>query len=114
MEPKDEVADLFQNGNDDGEPEERSVALEPLSDAMRTQFLQLGQELYAEQWEQVSRHNVERITGGTSSNYEDLTAEQIQKLVEGMKKLKRKRQTLTVVSTSVSNGVNGHAEAVPA
>ena len=62
----------------------------------------------------MSQHNVERITGGVSNNYEDLTSEQIQKLVEGMKKLKRKRQTLTVVNTTVSNGVNGHAEAVPA
>jgi len=114
MEPKDEVAELFQHGNEESELAERSVALEPLSDALRTQFLQLGEELYAEQWEQVSRHNVERITGGASSHYEDLTSEQIQKLVEGMKKLKRKRQTLTVVGASVSNGMNGHAEAVPA
>lgn len=118
MEPKDEVAELFQNGlqnsSGDAEPEARSVALEPLSDALRTQFQQLGQELYAEQWAQVSQHNVERITGGGSNNYEDLTAEQIQKLVEGMKKLKRKRQTFTVVNTTVSHGVNGHAEAVPA
>lgn len=93
---QEEVSELVKN-----EPDEKpTAAVVPLSDALKTQFSDLGKELYAEQWEQVSGHNVERITGGTSTNFEDLTAEQIGKLIEGMKKLKLKRQALT----SATNG----------
>jgi Na+/H+-translocating membrane pyrophosphatase len=37
---------------------------------------------------------VERITGGASTNAADLSADQIGKLIDGMKKLKRKRTAL--------------------
>jgi len=75
--------------------------LEPL----RQQFDQLGQELYGEQWSQVSRHNVERITGGKANESGSLTTEQIQKLVDGMKKLQRKRHAVVAVPE------NGHVVA---
>jgi len=87
-------------GDVDPQPEEGDAAhpasgpsagetLEPLHE----QFNQLGQSLYGEQWAQVSRHNVERITGGKAIDSGALTTEQIQKLVDGMKKLQRKRHS---------------------
>ena len=95
---QEEASELFKS-----EPEEKTAAaVVPLSDALKAQFLEQGKELYAEQWDQVSGHNVERITGGASTNFEDLTAEQIGKLIEGMKKLKLKRQAST-------NGAAQHA-----
>ncbi len=76
-----------------------SKTLEPL----REQFNELGEALYGEQWAQVSRHNVERITGGKAVETGALTTEQIQKLVDGMKKLQRKRHNAPVLEQ------NGHA-----
>lgn len=58
---------------------------------LHKQFQRLGEELYGEQWVQVCQHNVERITEGYSSNPADLTVAQINKLITGMKQLKRKR-----------------------
>lgn len=82
-------------------PEKVNDALDPL----RQQFNQLGEELYGAQWEQVSRHNVERITAGKAADSGALSVEQIQKLVDGMRKLQRKRQSAMVLQE------NGHAMA---
>lgn len=60
---------------------------------LRTQLHQLGRELYGENWDQVRHHNVERITEGRSTSANDLTAEQLQKLIAGLKQLKRKGRT---------------------
>ena len=62
-------------------------------ETLRKRFAKLGQELYGEQWAQVSRHNAERITAGQSSDPADLTAEQLEKLIAGMKQVKRQRRT---------------------
>lgn len=60
--------------------------------ALRTVFDEAGQALYGEQWDQVSKHNIERITGGQGQLVSDLTEEQLQKLIDGMRQLKRRRQ----------------------
>jgi hypothetical protein len=70
--------------------EEHTDAPDPALAKLRTQLHQLGRELYGENWNQVRHHNVERITQGQSSSANDLTAEQLQKLIAGMKQLKRK------------------------
>lgn len=70
------------------------VALETL-ERLQAEFDQLGSELYAAQWVQVSRHNIERITSGAASTKEALTAEQLNKLIDGMRKLQSKRTTAT-------------------
>lgn len=59
---------------------------------LQKQFHDLGQQLYGEQWAQVSRHNVERISEGQTNNSAQLSAEQIQRLIDGLKSLRRKRQ----------------------
>lgn len=59
---------------------------------LQKQFHDLGQKLYGEQWAQVSRHNVERISAGQTNNSAQLSAEQIQRLIDGLKSLQRKRQ----------------------
>lgn len=68
-------------------------------------FEALGAALYADQWESVSAHNVERITGGASRAVADLTLDQITKLVDGMTKLKKKRQALKGVTKEVAGAL---------
>jgi len=53
----------------------------------------LGNELYGDQWPQVSRHNVERITVGKETEPSRLTVEDLDKLIVGMRKLKSRRTT---------------------
>jgi hypothetical protein len=81
----------------ESEPQaEPSTELSPeLSEELKkllAEFNKLGQELYGDQWEQVCRHNVERISGGASSSSESLDVEAIKKLITGLKKLKRQRK----------------------
>jgi len=105
--PEAPVQASVESQPEDGEaaqPADQS-ATDATPDPLREQFNQLGESLYGEQWAQVSRHNVERITGGKAVETGALTTEQIQKLVDGMKKLQRKRHTAPVLQQ------NGHAVA---
>lgn len=61
-------------------------------EGLHMEFNQLGQEIYGEQWEQVRRHNVERISGGSVQRSEELSEDALKKLIGGLKKLKRQRQ----------------------
>lgn len=67
-------------------PEENHVP-EPL----RREFEAMGRELYGDQWDQVRRRNVQRVSGGKATEAGELTSEQIQKLIDGLKKLKQQR-----------------------
>ena len=76
--------------------EAEEAATRAQDDALKTvrqQFEQLGSELYGDQWAQTRRHNVARITASATSDCDELTAEQLQKLIDGMKQVKRKRRT---------------------
>jgi hypothetical protein len=75
--------------------DQRSDRPEPTGQVakLRTQLHQLGRELYGENWDQVRHHNVERITEGRSTSANDLTVEQLQKLIAGLRQLKRQRRT---------------------
>jgi hypothetical protein len=66
---------------------------DPVLERLRQQFERLGQELYGEQWAQVCQRNVERITQGQSQNANELLKEEVQKLIDGMKQIKRQRRT---------------------
>lgn len=59
--------------------------------SLRKQFDELGQQLYGEQWEQVRRHNVERVTQGQVTDYAELSVEHISRLIDGLKSLQRTR-----------------------
>jgi hypothetical protein len=61
-------------------------------EALLAEFNRLGLEIYGDQWEQVRRHNVERISGGSLQRSEELSEDALKKLVGGLKKLKRQRQ----------------------
>lgn len=61
---------------------------------LRKQFETLGRELYGERWPEVSRHNVARLTENQTNDPTNLAPEQIQKLINGMKQLKRKQKTV--------------------
>lgn len=50
---------------------------------------ELGQELYGEQWPTVRAHNIKRLAGNEAAT---LTKEQVQTLINGLKKLKQQRQ----------------------
>jgi len=56
------------------------------------QLHKLGGELYGDQWTQVCRHNAERISNGVTVDANALNTEQVQKLINGLQSLKRKRQ----------------------
>ena len=90
MEPKDEVAELFNNEAED----KTEVVTADEYAAARSQFDAMGKELYGDQWESVCAHNVERITGGASTDVKDLSVEQLTKLIKGMCDLKNKRAKL--------------------
>ena len=86
-----------QTNNDAAAPKAKTATTVKSSNGnlapLQQQFDALGQELYGDQWAQVSRHNIERITSGEATESGALTPEQIQKLVDGMKKLQCKRQS---------------------
>ncbi|MCX6047860.1 MAG: hypothetical protein NT075_22400 [Chloroflexi bacterium] len=69
-----------------------AINAETVLATLRTVFNEAGHDLYGEQWVQVSKHNIERITGGQGQSANDLSEEQLQKLIDGMRQLKRKRQ----------------------
>lgn len=73
------------------EAQEDLAGPNPAPKKLHTEFNKLGAEIYGEQWEQVRRHNVERISGGSVSNSEELSEEAVKKLITGLKKLKRQR-----------------------
>lgn len=54
-------------------------------------FNDLGVEMYGAQWDKVCAHNVDRVSGGQLTDSGQLSAEQIGKLIEGMKSLQRQR-----------------------
>lgn len=91
MNPQAEGDEVIQT-EEEGTAEAGGASMQAKAGAgLHKQFQRLGEELYGEQWAQVCQHNVERITEGYSSNPGDLTVAQINKLITGMKQLKRKR-----------------------
>lgn len=56
----------------------------------------LGAELYGNEWPQVSRHNVERITNTKEQEAKALTVEEVQKLIAGMNRLKAQRREVAL------------------
>jgi hypothetical protein len=76
-----------------------SLAIEPEPDAeqsaanaeLSTVLDELGAEVYGDKWPQVRAHNVKRLTGSDGS----LNGHDLQKLIEGLKKLKAQSQKVT-------------------
>lgn len=81
-----------QEGQNGAEHRQQPVASQsnPV-DALRAQFEEIGAKLYGEQWTQVRRHNSERISEGATADPAHLNTEQLQRLIDGMKALQRKR-----------------------
>lgn len=52
-------------------------------------FHALGKELYGEQWDSVRERNVLRVTGNRTSSSKELLPNEVQKLIDGMSKLKK-------------------------
>jgi len=94
---KVELAELFAGDGDQeiAQPEkEERAELTPEMVALFEEFNALGHELYGEQWQQVCRRNVRRISGGLSQESSDLTKDQVQKLIAGMLKVKGARKPI--------------------
>jgi hypothetical protein len=83
-----------QRENVDDVPFEKRRQAENV-DGLLDEFNALGQDLYGEQWDQVCRRNVKRISGGKTQFVDDLSPDQIQKLVTGMWTLQEKRKAET-------------------
>lgn len=64
----------------------------PAQPTLKEQFEALGKELYDKAWERTRKYNVWKISNGQSSVASELAPEQLQKLVDGMKSLKEKRE----------------------
>jgi hypothetical protein len=60
--------------------------------ALIDEFDSLGGQLYGDQWDQVKTHNCQRISKGQSAAPAGLAAEQIQRLIDGLKSLQRQRR----------------------
>lgn len=56
-----------------------------------TSFNNLGTELYADQWGKVRQRNTERVSGGKATDSAELTAVQLQQLIDGMMRVKASR-----------------------
>jgi len=102
---KTEMAELFAGAQDEngqeaeqgnGDEVEARAEVNPELTALFEQFDALGNDLYGDQWQQVCRRNVSRITGGKTQKSGELTTEQIQKLIAGMEKVKSKREPVAV------------------
>lgn len=59
---------------------------------LRKKLDELGKELYGEQWAHVRAHNIKRLVGEQNDANGALSKEQIQTLINGLKKLKQQRQ----------------------
>lgn len=59
---------------------------------LRKKLDELGKELYGEQWTHVRAHNIKRLVGDQNDANGALSKEQIQTLINGLKKLKQQRQ----------------------
>jgi hypothetical protein len=80
----------------DEQPQAQPAQPEPASTPnLLAQLNALGGELYGASWPDVRQRNVHRITGGQTDTAMELTPEQIQKLIDGMMKVKAKRQPPT-------------------
>jgi hypothetical protein len=84
------ATDLEQRGPE-GTPDLLTTSTDQPAAQLVQEFDALGQELYGEQWEHVRRHNVERVSNGQTADSNQLTPEQLQKLIDGLKSLKAKR-----------------------
>jgi hypothetical protein len=59
---------------------------------LRQQVEELGQTLYGDDWDQVRRRNIDRLTQGQTIEADDLTIEQLQTLLDGLQRLQRRRK----------------------
>lgn len=75
-------------------------ASEDVGARLRTQFDELGQSLWGDQWQQVRLHNVERISNGQTQDHGQLSTDQLQRLIDGLKSLQRKRAAAKAKATA--------------
>lgn len=73
------------------QPEALTVATEESDEDLRKLFDNAGAELYGEQWEQVRKHNAERISGGKTSDAMQLDSASVKKLLNGLNDVMAKR-----------------------
>lgn len=75
-----------------------SAIVEPVADdglsQLRQKLDELGKELYGEQWQNVRAHNVKRLLGDNATPGAQLNQEQLQTLINGLKRLKQQRRAV--------------------
>lgn len=80
------------NGNGAHATPENGEAQDETLLPLRKKLDELGKELYGEQWTHVRAHNIKRLVGEQNDGNAALSKEQIQTLINGLKKLKQQRQ----------------------
>lgn len=81
-----------------------TAQVEPVAgddEALRKLLDSAGLELYGDRWEQIARHNAERVSGGKISDPAMLDSESVRKLLKGMNDLKAKRPALQALAAAV-------------
>lgn len=61
-------------------------------DKLHRHFHALGTDLYGDQWDMVRKRNASRVSNNRTDSSKDLTADEVQALINGMKQLKQKRE----------------------
>lgn len=59
---------------------------------LRDEFLRLGEAIYGDAWPEVCARNAKRVSQGRTEDWAGLTVDELQKLIDGLKKLKRQRE----------------------
>ncbi|MEZ4730938.1 MAG: Rad52/Rad22 family DNA repair protein [Caldilineaceae bacterium] len=86
------IAERPAKTNGEGNGEVHGEGTEDTLLPLRKKLDELGKELYGEQWAHVRAHNIKRLVGEQGDGNGSLSQEQIQTLINGLKKLKQQRQ----------------------
>lgn len=86
-EGKTDVADLFASNAG----EETEGHRDPASAMLIDPFNVLGEELYGDQWPSIRQRNTLRVSGSRTPHFDELKAEELQALINGMTTLKNNR-----------------------
>lgn len=106
---KGDMSELFTN-NDETDKSDDDASTDS---ALFNEFNALGESLYGEQWQDVRQRNVKRMSGGSTTNASELTPEQVQKLIDGMKKLKEQRAPMGEPTQKATDNSEGEHRGSP-
>lgn len=100
-ESKGELADMFASPADAADAPatgETSEQRDPNAAALLEPFNALGVELYGDQWPAVRERNTRRVSIGRTAYFDELKAEELQALINGMTTIQNNRNGTSVTA----------------